>query len=37
MDRVRRGDLPWINIDGLHRLILDDVLVRFRIDGLTEV
>jgi 2-haloacid dehalogenase len=36
MDRVRRGDLPWTNIDGLHRIILDDLLARFRIDGLTE-
>jgi 2-haloacid dehalogenase len=36
MDRVRRGDLPWMNIDTLHRMILDDLLVRFRIDGLPE-
>jgi 2-haloacid dehalogenase len=36
MDRVRRGDLPWMNIDTLHRMILDDLLVRFRIEGLTE-
>jgi 2-haloacid dehalogenase len=36
MDRVRRGDLPWMNIDTLHRMILDDLLVRFRIDGLSE-
>jgi 2-haloacid dehalogenase len=26
MDRVRRGDLPWINIDGLHRMILVELL-----------
>jgi 2-haloacid dehalogenase len=36
MDRVRRGELPWTNIDGLHRRILDELLARFRIDGLTE-
>jgi 2-haloacid dehalogenase len=36
MDRVRRGELPWTNIDGLHRIILDELLARFRIDGLTE-
>jgi 2-haloacid dehalogenase len=36
MDRVRRGDLPWTNIDGLHRTILEELLVRFEIDGLTE-
>jgi 2-haloacid dehalogenase len=36
MDRVRRGELPWTNIDGLHRLILDDLLVRFDIQGLSD-
>jgi 2-haloacid dehalogenase len=36
MDRVRRGELPWTNIDGLHRLILDQLLVRFDIQGLSE-
>jgi 2-haloacid dehalogenase len=36
MDRVRRGELPWMNIDALHRLILDELLVKFRIEGLTE-
>ena len=36
MDRVRRGDLPWINIDGLHRLILDELLDRFVIAGLSD-
>ena len=36
MDRVRRGDLPWTNIDTLHRMILDDLLTRFRIEGLSD-
>ncbi len=36
MDRVRRGELPWMNIDALHRLILEDLLVRFSISGLSE-
>ena len=36
MDRVRRGELPWTNIDGLHRMILDELLVKFEIAGLTE-
>jgi len=36
MDRVRKGTMPWTNIDGLHRLILDDLLVRFGIKGLAE-
>ncbi|HLX79654.1 MAG TPA: haloacid dehalogenase type II [Burkholderiales bacterium] len=36
MARVRTGDLPWMNIDQLHRMILDELLARFAIDGLTE-
>lgn len=36
MARVRSGELPWMNIDQLHRMILDELLVRFTIDGLTE-
>ncbi|MEY4729253.1 MAG: (S)-2-haloacid dehalogenase [Pseudomonadota bacterium] len=36
MQRVRSGDLPWMNIDALHRIILDDLLKKFSITGLTE-
>ncbi len=36
MDRVRRGELAWMNIDQLHRLILDEILPRFGIHGLSE-
>ena len=36
MNRVRQGELPWTNIDGLHRLILDELLERFAISGLSE-
>ena len=36
MDRVRRGELPWTNVDGLHRIILDGLLERFAIGGLTD-
>lgn len=36
MERVRRGELPWMNIDQLHRLILDDILPRFGVHGLSE-
>jgi len=36
MQRVRSGDLPWLNLDALHRLILDDLLTRFEIKGLTK-
>jgi len=35
MDRVRKRQLPWMSIDQLHRLILDDVLAKLRIGGLT--
>lgn len=36
MDRVRRGELPWTNIDTLHRMILDALLEQFGLTGLSE-
>jgi 2-haloacid dehalogenase len=33
MDRVRKGELPWMTIDALHRLILDGLLDRAGIDS----
>jgi 2-haloacid dehalogenase len=36
MNRVRNGELPWTKIDVLHRLILDKILMEFRIASLTE-
>ena len=33
MSRVRRGELPWTKLDALHRLILDQLLVKFKIEG----
>lgn len=36
MDRVSRGELPWTKIDVLHRVILDEILEKFRITTLTE-
>lgn len=36
MDRVRRGDLPWMSIDALHRLILDSIVERFGLGALDE-
>ncbi len=36
MDRVRRGDIPWLKIDALHRMILDGIVRDFGIDGLSE-
>jgi len=34
MARVRSGELPWTKIDDLHRLILDDLLLRFPLGRL---
>lgn len=34
MGRVRTGELPWLNIDALHRMILDELLLRYQITGL---
>jgi 2-haloacid dehalogenase len=36
MDRVRKGELPWTNIDRLHRMVLDRLLQEFGIANLTE-
>ncbi len=31
MDRVRRGELPWMNLDQLHRALLEELLMEFGI------
>src|SRR5204862_4192 len=36
MNRVRTGELPWTTLDRLNRIILDRLLVQFRITGLSE-
>jgi len=36
MDRVRRGDLPWLKIDELHRIILDGLVDNFGLASLNE-
>jgi 2-haloacid dehalogenase len=36
MDKVRRGVWPWMKLDGLHRLSLDELLEEFQIAGLSE-
>jgi 2-haloacid dehalogenase len=37
MDRVMRGELPWTNLDSLHRLSLNELLLEFKInDRFTE-
>ena len=36
MDQVRSGEIPWSRLDDLHRMILDELLKEFKIEGLTE-
>ncbi|HEV2300392.1 MAG TPA: haloacid dehalogenase type II [Stellaceae bacterium] len=36
MDRVRRGEVPWANLDALHRATLDGLLAELAITGLDE-
>ena len=36
MDRVRRGELPWTNVDTLHRMKLDELLPKYGLEGLSE-
>ena len=36
MERVRRGELPWTNVDTLHRMKLDELLPKYGIGGLSE-
>jgi len=36
MDRARRGEIAWTHIDGLHRVILDEIRQRFGLADLRE-
>ncbi|HXV92403.1 MAG TPA: haloacid dehalogenase type II [Pseudonocardia sp.] len=36
MDRVRRGEQSWTNLDGLHRASLDELLGEFGVPGVPE-
>jgi 2-haloacid dehalogenase len=36
IDKVRKGELPWTRLDDLHRIILEDLLEDYRIEGLSE-
>lgn len=36
MDQVLSGQQPWTSIDDIHRLILDELLVKYQISTLTE-
>ena len=33
MERVRQGDIPWTDIDNLHRMILDELVIEFLVIG----
>jgi 2-haloacid dehalogenase len=37
MAKVRSGEMPWTNLDHLHRMLLDDLLKKFHAEGLSEV
>lgn len=36
MDKVRKGETPWTNLDDLHRMMLEALLKQYKIEGLTE-
>ena len=36
MEKVRKAEIPWTRLDDLHRMILEDLLKEFKIEGLTE-
>jgi len=36
MDKVRKGQISWTRLDDLQRMILDDLLNQYRIEGLSE-
>jgi 2-haloacid dehalogenase len=36
LDRVRNGELPWTKLDVLHRMSLEEILRKFKIEGLSE-
>jgi len=36
MDRVRSGEIPWTNLDSLHRASLEELLDEFGVESLSE-
>jgi 2-haloacid dehalogenase len=36
MDKVRKGEIPWTNLDDLHGMMLEDLLQQYKIEGLSE-
>ena len=35
-DKVRKGEIPWTSQDDLNRMILEDLLKQYKIEGLSE-
>jgi 2-haloacid dehalogenase len=36
LDRVRNGALPWAKLDVLHRMSLEEILKKFKVENLSE-
>ena len=36
MAKVRKGEMPWTNLDHLNRLLLENLLKKFHIEGLSD-
>ena len=36
LDRVQKGEMPWTKLDVLHRMSLEEILKKFKIEGLSE-
>lgn len=36
MNKVRNGEIPWTTLDDLQRMILEDLLKQYKIEGLSE-
>ena len=36
MDKVNRGEIPWVTVDAIYRTRLEQLLVTYRITGLTR-
>jgi 2-haloacid dehalogenase len=36
LDRVQKGELPWTKLDVLHRMSLEEILKKFKIEDLSE-
>lgn len=36
MNRVRTGELPWTNLDALHRMGLESILAKYGLEGMDE-